>query len=136
MVKMKRKDLNSKPFLSALRKLIHTPLPGEVAYKVRQISKVVEANLKTIATEYESTILAKYAEKDEHGKPIKSSQFEEGFKVDDKMKADFDQAHETFGNTDVNLLIQKISLKELGDNPFTAKDMDALDPILHVLSAV
>jgi hypothetical protein len=136
MVKIKRKDLNSEPFLNALRKLIHTPFPGPIAYKVRQISKEVERTLKEIATEYEHTVLSEFSEKDEHGKPLKSDKFSEGFKVMDSKRDDFNDAHEKFGNTEANLMVQKVSLQELGDNPFTAKEIDSLDPILSVLQSV
>lgn len=129
-IKLTYKQASSPQFVQALVSLTKTPMNLKLAYQFKKVTDDVNKLKRTIAKEYEAELVAKYAKKDDQGQLVVNSAME-GIEVDEKYKEEFEKAEEDFGQKEVILDRDQISLLVLSRHfvSIAPASLNALEPI-------
>ena len=132
MFTVKYKDVTQASFMMALQKMAGQPLNDKkVAYRFKKISdKIISAKNK-IRDHYQKEIAQKYGEMDTKGNLIPDTN-EYGY----KLKADVDNAElqkdlEAFGEHEIEIDREKLSLSDFDEIKVAPSEFSALDCIIQ-----
>ncbi len=101
---------------SALHKLMNTPLPAAVAFRLKRVVRVVQPELQAYE-EQRLKLVYELGEKDEKGQTI----------VTPENLPAFTEQIEALFNEEVELNYKPLPIKDLGDTAVTTADLLLLD---------
>lgn len=101
---------------SALHKLMNTPLPAAVAFRLKRVVRVVQPELQAYE-EQRLKLVHEFGEKGEDGRTI----------VTPANMPAFTEQIEALFNVDIEVNFKPLPIADLGDTAVTAADLLALD---------
>ena len=132
MIKMTYEELTSASLLGAVKVLVRTRFPGNIAYNVKKLIDAVTAARNKISKEYKSEIFDVFIGGEE---PDASTEF--ALPVEESKKKEFEEAEAAFQKREVTLTRGKLPKNEILPHMLiTPQELNALEPFLFELSEI
>jgi len=129
MIKTTYQQISNFQFQSAMHKLSSAPTDGHTAYFIKQMNAALKPLRERIVKEYESDVMEKFAQRDEHGKFDKQT-----FQPIADKEEEFKKAQDEFEARTVEIDRPQLPARILKDVRLSALELEALDPILDASS--
>lgn len=124
-------------FHAAIRKLCSGQFEVKLAYNIKRLGDKIKQAGKKMKWDFEKELQEKFAERDEKGE-IKLDENDPStlFTVADKDKEEFNKAEKEFGEVEIEIERNHITLANLGNMNWSASELTFLEPIYVPLGLV